>query len=105
MRNKIFNNRNDIDNGTKNNYEKRKNIKSNSFNRTSTFDNNLNNNYKNRNNIKPRNKINKLDESKECIIKINKSVDKENGKFKLIIKRTVADKCKEKCQKVRLNYY
>ena len=30
----------------------------------------------------------KLNETKECIIKINKSIDKENGKYKLIIKRT-----------------
>ena len=30
----------------------------------------------------------KMDESKECIIKINKSVDKDKGKYKLIIKRT-----------------
>ena len=94
LRNKIFNKRNDKEIEEKNIYGIRQsNIKSNSFNRTSTFDNNLKINNKNRINI------NKLDESKECIIKINKSVDKENGKFKLIIKRTVADKCLRKMPK------
>jgi hypothetical protein len=93
LRNKIFNNRNDIEIDTNNSYGIKKiNIKSYSYNDSSFFDNNLK--YKNKNkNINPKNKNNKLDESRECIIKINKSVDKENGKFKLIIKRTVADKC------------
>ncbi len=94
LRNKIFNKKNDKEKESKNIYRIRKtNIKSNSFNRTSIYDNNLKYNNKNRKNI------NKLDESKECIIKINKSVDKENGKFKLIIKRTVADKCLRKMPK------
>jgi hypothetical protein len=99
LRNKIFNNRNDIEIDTNNSYGIKKiNIKSYSHNDSSFFDNNLK--YKNKNkNINPKNKNNKLDESRECIIKINKSVDKENGKFKLIIKRTVADKCIRKMPK------
>ena len=97
LRNKIFNNRNEIDIDTNNNYGIKKiNIKSYSYNDSSIFDNNLK--YKN-NNINTKNKNNKLDDSKECIIKINKSVDKENGTFKLIIKRTVADKCIRKMPK------
>ena len=97
LRNKIFNNRNDIEVDTNNNYGIKKiNIKRNSYNDSSFFDNNLK--YKNKN-INSNNKNNKLNESKECIIKINKSVDKENGKFKLIIKRTVADKCIRKMPK------
>ncbi len=97
LRNKIFNNKNDIEIDTNINYGINKiNIKSYSYNDSSFFDNNFK--FKNKN-INPKNKNNKLNESKKCIIKINKSVDKENGKFKLIIKRTVADKCISKMPK------
>ena len=41
-----------------------------------------------KNRINKSNNKDKLNETKECIIKINKSIDKENGKYKLIIKRT-----------------
>jgi len=81
LRNKIFNNRNDID--SNNNYGIKKIIiNSCSYNNSSFFENNLK--YKNKN-INSNHKNNEVDEVKECIIKINKSVDKENGKFKLII--------------------
>ena len=100
LRNKIFNNRINIE--EKNKFENKKNsVKNYSFNDSSFFENNIinRNKYKNKNNIYKINKINRLNESKDCILKINKSVDKENGKFKLIIKRTFADKCIKKTPK------
>ena len=102
LRNKIFNNRINIE--TKNKFENTKNsVKNYSFNESSFFENNIidinKNKYKEKNNINKTNKIIRLNETKECILKINKSVSKENGKFKLIIKRTIADKCIKKTPK------
>ena len=58
-------------------------IKNYSLNNSSFYKINIINNRE----LSQKNK-DKMDESKECTIKINKSVDKEKGKYKLIIKRT-----------------
>ena len=73
LRNKIFKMRNETEEKNSSNI-----IKNYTLNNTSFFE---------RNKIKRNNK-DKLDETNEFIIKINKSIDKENGKYKLIIKRT-----------------
>ena len=98
LKNKILNNNNNIDNDT--NYGIKKiNLKRYSLNDSSLYTHNLKYNYLNINNINQRNKDYKLNDSNKYIIKINKSVDKENEKFNLIIKRTIADKCIRKIPK------
>ena len=70
------------ENNKKNSYDNKKILYNNySLNDSSFYENN-----KFKNNITQINN-NKFNETCECIIKINKSVDKSNGKFKLIIKR------------------
>jgi len=98
LKNKKLNNKNNIDNDT--NYEIKKiNLKRYSLNDSSLYTHNLKYNNLNINNINRRNKDYKLNDLNKYIIKINKSVDKENGKFNLIIKRTIADKCIRKMPK------
>ena len=100
LKNELIKKRNNINIDAKNNYGIKKiNLKRYSLNVSSFFSHNLQYNNKIINNINQRNQGNKLKDSNEYIIKINKSVDKENGKFKLIIKRTVADKCIRKMPK------
>ena len=80
LRNKIFKMKKE--NNKKNSYDNKKILYNNySLNDSSFYENN-----KFKNNITQINN-NKFNETCECIIKINKSVDKSNGKFKLIIKR------------------
>lgn len=80
LRNKIFKMKKEVK--SKNNYENKKIlIKNYSLNDSSFYENN-----RFKSNITQINN-NKFSETNECIIKINKSVDKSNGKFKLIIKR------------------
>ena len=82
LRNKLFKKKKE--NGNKNNFEpKNIIIKNYSLNNSSFYKINIINNRE----LSHKNK-DKMDETKECIIKINKSVDKEKGKYKLIIKRT-----------------
>ena len=84
LRNKLFKIKSD--NGGKNNYDSKKIIIKNYCLNNSSFYkiNIINNNRQIR--YKDRNK-NNLNETKELTLKINKSVDKEKGKYKLIIKK------------------
>ena len=84
LRNKLFKIKSD--NGGKKNFNSKNIIiKNYSLNNSSFYKINIiNNNRQIR--YKERNKTN-INESKEFVVKINKSVDKENGKYKLIIKR------------------
>ena len=79
LRNKIFKMKKE---NNKKSYDNKKIL----FNNYSLNDSSFYENNKFKNNITQINN-NKFNETCECIIKINKSVDKSNGKFKLIIKR------------------
>lgn len=85
LRNKLFKIKSD--NGGKNNCDTNKIIiKNYSLNNSSFYKINIINNNRQ---IRYRDISKKsIDETKECVLKINKSVDKEKGKYKLIIKRT-----------------
>ena len=85
LKNKLFKKKNEVK--ERNNFDTKKGVIKN-YSLNDTFFNKSNIINRNINNTNKNFYKDKFNETKECIIKINKSVDKENGKFKLIIKKT-----------------